>query len=402
MTLSAIAIDWAIGDPRWPTHPVIWIGRLIGRLEVWLLRSERADAPVSGTKIAAEAGAGGKPAASGTSPENVAIRGGAADSASNGPDAAENVAGGAEAAAARSAAVAGGLYPFVRPPAHRCERRRPSPGALRLKGAVLACVTVGASFAAMWALWAAADRLHPWLGYAVNVWFISTTIAVKGLKDAAMSVYGRLRGGDLEGARRCVGQIVGRDSDRLDEPEVVRAAVETVAENTGDAVVAPLFYALLGGAPLAMLYRAANTLDSMVGYKNAKYVHFGWASARLDDALNFVPARLAGLLIIVWCAFIPGLSARRSYRAVRVFARLHPSPNSGVPEAAVAGAIGVRLGGENRYGGVVSRRAYLGWPLTPLNREHIALAVRILYGVSYLIAGGLFGLWIAFRLTAHD
>jgi len=388
MTLAAIAIDWAIGDPRWPTHPVIWIGRLIGRLESWLRRSERE--PASGTKIASETGAGRIPAASGTSPEIVAI----------GVGAAENVAGVAEAAAARSATAGGGFYPSVQPAARPGERRRPSPGALRLKGAVLAFVTVGVSFAAMWALWAAAHRLHPWLGYAVNVWFISATVAVKGLKDAALSVYGRLKDGDLEGARFCVGQIVGRDTDRLDEPEVVRAAVETVAENTGDAVVAPLFYALLGGAPLAMLYRAANTLDSMLGYKNAKYVHFGWASARLDDALNFVPARLAGLLIIVWCAFVPGLSARRSYRAVRVFARLHPSPNSGVPEAAVAGAMGVRLGGENRYGGVVSRRAYLGWPLTPLNREHIALAVRILYGVSYLIAGGLIGVWIAFRLTA--
>src|SRR5690606_11356227 len=139
------------------------------------------------------------------------------------------------------------------------------------------------SFAVVWGCCQALAWVHPWLGYAAHTWLIATTIAVKGLKDAAMLVYKPLAEGDLSDARKYVGYIVGRDTDELSEAEVSRAAVETVAENTVDAFVSPIVFALLGGAPLAMLYRATNTLDSMVGYKNEKYLYFGWASARLDD-----------------------------------------------------------------------------------------------------------------------
>jgi adenosylcobinamide-phosphate synthase len=313
MTATAIVIDMLIGDPRWPTHPVIWIGRLIKRLERLLRRGQETT-------------------------------------------------GGEE------------------------------PAALRRKGMILAAVTVGCSGAAMWLLVWVCSLLHPWLGYAVNTWFISTTIAIKGLKDAAYLVYRPLTDNRLEEARKYVGYIVGRDTERMDEPEITRAAVETVAENIVDAVVSPLFFALLGGAPLAMAYRATNTLDSMVGYKNDKYLYFGWCSARLDDVLNWLPARLTGVLLTLLAFADPRLSGARAWRAIRTFAHLHPSPNSGIPESAVAGALGVELGGLNYYGGVASDRARMGWPLMELNREHIVMTVRQLYGVGLLLfMGGL--LW---------
>jgi len=261
--------------------------------------------------------------------------------------------------------------------------------AKRLGGIILAAsVTLGAA-ALTWCVTAAAWQVHPWLGYAAHTWLISTTLAVKGLKDAAMEVYHPLMRGDLEEARSKTGMIVGRDTEHLDGPELTRAAVETVAENTTDAFVAPLLYALLGAAPLAMFYRAANTLDSMVGYRNAKYARFGWASARLDDALNWIPARVAGVLLLAAAWLYPHGSATDAWKSWRAFAHLHPSPNSGIPEAAVAGALGIRLGGVNRYGGIVSERAYLGWAKRPLVPEDIRHAVRLLDLASYLAMGGL-------------
>ncbi len=235
----------------------------------------------------------------------------------------------------------------------------------------------------------AARSIHEWLGYLVSTWFISTTIAIKGLKDAAYLVYNPLRTGNLADARKYTGYIVGRDTDELGEEELTRAVVETVAENIVDAVIAPLFYALIGGAPLAMLYRASNTLDSMVGYRNDRYRHFGWASARWDDAMNWIPARLTGLLLILVALLQPGLSAKRAAAAIRRFAHLHPSPNSGIPESAVAGALGIELGGLNVYGGAASERARLGWPLRPRTQQDIVYAVRMLYGVSFVVMGGL-------------
>jgi len=267
----------------------------------------------------------------------------------------------------------------------------------RWKGVLLCGSTLLASGGLMWLALRAAQAVHPWLGYAVNTWFISTTIAVKGLKDAAYAVYRPLQSGDLPEARKYVGYIVGRDTKGLDEGEITRAAVETVAENTVDAVVSPLFYAFLGGAPLAMLYRAANTLDSMVGYRNARYRCFGWASARLDDVLNWIPARLTGFALLLAALPVPRWSARRALRSMMRFAAKHPSPNSGVPESAVAGALGIELGGTNVYGDVVSERARMGWPLRERNAGDIREAVRLLYGVSFIIVGGLLcalaGLW---------
>ncbi|BFT69938.1 adenosylcobinamide-phosphate synthase CbiB [Paenibacillus sp. P36] len=305
MTAAAIVLDWFIGDPRWPTHPVILIGRWIRWME-GLLRS-KSDSPASE----------------------------------------------------------------------------------KFKGVLLTTTTLIVSTGSVFVLVLAARSVHEWLGYVVCTWLISTTIAIKGLKDAAYLVYNPLRKGELADARKYTGYIVGRDTEALDEEELTRAVVETVAENIVDAVISPLFYALIGGAPLAMLYRASNTLDSMVGYRNDRYRHFGWASARWDDAMNWIPARLTGLLLILVALLQPGLSAKRAAAAIRRFAHLHPSPNSGIPESAVAGALGIELGGLNVYGGVASERARLGWPLRPRTQQDIVYAVRMLYGVSFVVMGGL-------------
>lgn len=269
------------------------------------------------------------------------------------------------------------------------ERRLLPRQAKRRNGILLMFIVTLSSLALVWCLTVAASWVHPWLGYAVHMWLISTTIAIKGLKDAAMLVYDRLSRGELTEARKYTGYIVGRDTDELDEAELSRATVETVAENTVDAVISPLFFAFLGVAPLAMLYRAVNTLDSMVGYRNAKYIHFGWASARLDDVLNWLPARLTGLMLIIVSALYRPTSAIQAWRAVVAFAHLHPSPNSGIPEAAVAGSLGIQLGGLNRYGGVISERARLGWATRTIQKEDIIHTIRMLYGVSYLVMGGL-------------
>ncbi|MUT67028.1 adenosylcobinamide-phosphate synthase CbiB [Paenibacillus sp. NEAU-GSW1] len=310
---AAIALDWIIGDPKWPTHPVIWIGRLIRFLE-------------------------------------RKLRG-------------EDEPGNAGASRVRAA------------------------------GIVLTVVTLTISFASMYLLVALAQFVHPWAGYAVSAWYISTTIAVKGLKEAAMLVYQPLALGRLAEARKYVGYIVGRDTDKLNEPEAVRATVETVAENTVDAFVSPIVMALIGGAPLAMMYRAANTLDSMVGYRNERYIHFGWCSARTDDVLNYAPARLTGVLLTVSSLFQRGLSAARALRAVRRFAKLHPSPNSGIPESAVAGALGIELGGLNYYFGRPSERARMGWPVRALEPADILRTIRLLYTASILMMVGVLSVW---------
>ncbi|ASA19604.1 adenosylcobinamide-phosphate synthase CbiB [Paenibacillus donghaensis] len=258
------------------------------------------------------------------------------------------------------------------------------PRSLKRGGVLLPLIIAGGAWGltvlVVWLL----SRLSPWLAWAAEVWLISTTIASKGLKDAGMAVYGELLRGDIPAARKALGMIVGRDTAGLDSPEIVRGTVETVAENIVDAVISPLFYALLGGAPLAMAYRAVNTLDSMVGYKNDKYRDLGWASARLDDVANYIPARLTGLLLTL-CAWLLRLDWRRCWHTVRRDARLHPSPNSGYPESAVAGALGIRLGGYNVYHGVSSFRAYMGDPLRTMEPEDIRLTSRIM-----MLAGTLF------------
>jgi adenosylcobinamide-phosphate synthase len=261
-----------------------------------------------------------------------------------------------------------------------------SPRELRLAGVLLAAPVVAGAFGGTWALLWLLYLVHPLLALAAEIWLISTTIAARGLATAGGEIFQLLAAGDLARAREKVGWIVGRDTCHMDGPEVTRATVETVAENTVDGVVAPLFYALLGGAPLAMAYRAVNTLDSMVGYRNERYLDFGRFSARLDDVANYLPARLTGLFMLA-AAWLSGRDARGALLALRRDACAHPSPNSGIPEAVVAGALGVRLGGLNYYGGVVSRRAIMGDGLNTLHPLHIRAVVDLMYLSAALAVG---------------
>jgi len=224
-----------------------------------------------------------------------------------------------------------------------------------------------------------------WFGFMLSTWIISTTIAVKGLSKAGNEIRLLVQCGDLGKARLKTGYIVSRDTSGLEEKDLIRAVVETVAENIVDAVVAPMFYAFLGGAPLAMAYRAVNTLDSMLGYKNEKYLYFGKAAARADDIANFIPARLTGALLLL-TVFILRMDVKRAWKSIWRDSRHHPSPNSGIPEAVVAGALGIRLGGTNIYGGQAHFRAYMGDDIFPLKSVHIEKTVKLLYLSSALAA----------------
>lgn len=258
-----------------------------------------------------------------------------------------------------------------------------TPSAQLAAGGVLAAAVVGSSYGATCLVLFLLEMIHPWLALAGEVWLISTTLAARGLSRAAADVLRPLGNGDLAAARIMVGRIVGRDSGSMDQAGVTRATVETVAENIVDGVVAPLFYALIGGAPLAMAYKAVNTLDSMVGYKNDRYLYFGRFSARLDDLANYLPARWVGLMLPA-AAWLSGRDAGKACKSILKYAKKHPSPNSGIPEAAVAGTLGVRLGGLNIYRGRESFRAYMGEPLNPLQAAHIRSAVDLMYLSSFL------------------
>ena len=263
----------------------------------------------------------------------------------------------------------------------------------RAAGIILTVMVVSITFLVSQGIMAAAYKINFWFGLLLGIWLLSTTFATKGLSGAALEIFNLLKRSDLDQARLKVGWIVGRDTGGLDEGEITRATVETVAENIVDGIIAPMFYAFLGGIPLAMAYKAVNTLDSMVGYKNEKYREFGWASARFDDICNYVPARLTGLLMI-FCFFIMGKPVQRAVHIMMRDAEKHPSPNSGIPESAMAGCLGVRLGGLNYYGGISSFRAYLGDPTNPLEKEHIREAVKIMHGAAFAgIVAGSFLYW---------
>lgn len=227
-----------------------------------------------------------------------------------------------------------------------------------------------------------AYQIHPLVGIFVESVLISTTIAQRSLKEAALEVYHPLQRNDVNEARRKLSYIVGRDTEKLDESEIVRGTVETVAENTSDGVTAPLFWALIGGAPFALLYRAINTCDSMVGYKNDRYLDFGWASARMDDVVNWIPSRLTGFTMLLTNR-PHQINAKTAWRILYRDAKKHPSPNSGWCEAAAAALLGVQLGGINTYKGIVSNRALMGDSLHHLERNDIIKMNRILSQTTF-------------------
>ena len=274
---------------------------------------------------------------------------------------------------------------FNRPTA-RPRWNRTAGGALVLSGLL---VFAGIPFAGLYAL----SRVSTPAAVILAIWLTASTIAWKGLERAGEKVRRALTGQGLSEARAAVAEIVGRDTDHLDETGVVRAAVETLAENVVDAIVAPVFFACLGGAPWALAYRWVNTLDAMLGHRSPRYETFGWASARADDLLNFIPARLTvGLMAL--SLSLSRLDARTALRTVRRDGRRHASPNSGLPESMMAGGLHVQLGGLNHYRGEESWHPLLGDPGDPLTAHHISEALRVVGWTSLsllglLVAGGI-------------
>lgn len=245
-------------------------------------------------------------------------------------------------------------------------------------------VTAGAAFVSG-ALLAAVYVLHPYVGCAVESVMTWQILALKCLRKESMKVYERLASSDLSGARTAVSMIVGRDTDALDAAGVTRAAVETVAENASDGVIAPMLYLALGGPALGFAYKAVNTLDSMVGYKNEKNLYFGRSAARLDDAVNFLPSRIAALLLIA-VSFLPGqaYSGARAWKIWRRDRRKHASPNSAQTESACAGSLGIRLAGDASYFGKVVKKPTIGDDLRPVEYEDIRRANVLLYRMAFL------------------
>lgn len=259
-----------------------------------------------------------------------------------------------------------------------------------------------AFFLSFFILWAA-YKVNLWVGMGLETIMCYQILAIKSLKKESMKVYEELKKGDLEGARQKVSMIVGRDTAHLNEEQVAKAAIETVAENTSDGTVAPLLFMAIGGAPFGFFYKAINTLDSMVGYKNDKYLFFGRFSAKLDDAANFIPARLAALMMIIASLFFK-MDAQNGYR---IFCRdrfNHASPNSAQTEAVCAGVLNIQLAGDAYYFGTLYSKKTIGDALRPVSYEDIAASNRLLYGTAFLclvVASGIraamylvIGVWI--------
>ena len=226
-------------------------------------------------------------------------------------------------------------------------------------------------------------RVSPWLRLAVESVMCWQILAAKSLRDESMKVYHELEHGSIESARRAVSMIVGRDTAELDDLAVTRAAVETVAENASDGVIAPMLFLALGGAPLGFFYKAANTMDSMLGYIEMPYKNIGLVPAKMDDVLNYIPARLSALLMLAAGALL-GMDAKNGWRIWRRDRRNHASPNSAQTESVCAGLLGVRLAGDAYYHGELHKKPYIGDALREIEYEDIPRAGRLLYATAAL------------------
>lgn len=253
----------------------------------------------------------------------------------------------------------------------------------RLAGAVLTAMVVLPAFLIPGGLLHLAGKLHPWAAWILEVFWMYQILAMKCLKTEALKVYDALAKQDLPLARQRLSWLVGRDTEKLSEEEIVKATVETVAENTTDGVVAPMLFMAVGGAPLGFAYKAVNTLDSMVGYRNDKYRYFGTASARADDAVNFIPARLTGILMVI-AAALCRYDISGSWRCFVRDRNKHLSPNSAQTESACAGALGIQLGGTHDYFGKPVEKPTLGDAKRKAVPEDIRRANRLMTATSLL------------------
>jgi len=251
------------------------------------------------------------------------------------------------------------------------------PGGLRAAGTLFAIFLITSVFILSWMVVSAAFRIHPAAGFLIQTLMIYYSISTRSLEQAAMKVYQELKRHDLSAAKGKLAMIVGRDVTKLEETGVIRGAVETVAENLVDGVISPLFYAAIGGAPLAMAYKMINTLDSMVGYKNDRYIKFGTASARLDDLANFLPARLSVPVIALAAGMLAGRGTE-TRKTAREEGANHSSPNAGYPEAAFAGALGIKINGPNVYHGTVVNKPFIGIRFGDAKLFHIPRACDLM------------------------
>ena len=271
---------------------------------------------------------------------------------------------------------------------------------LSVSGALFAISLIAGTWTLTFVLMKIAQYIHPLVKSGVEILIIYYCISIRSLESSAMAVFKALTQTRIDDARSKVALIVGRDIEHLDEDGISRATVETVGENLVDGFISPLFYAAIGGAPLAMAYKMINTLDSMIGYKNDKYRDFGKLAARIDDVANFIPARLS-ILLISFAAQIIDRKGARTFQTALSEGANHTSPNAGYSEAAFAGALGIRLGGPNYYHGRLISKPFLGIPFNPINPNHIKKAcdlmllsaliwmvvvVGILYLLSFLIS----------------
>ena len=256
-----------------------------------------------------------------------------------------------------------------------------TPAGERAAGVVLVVVVAGLSTAIAAILLWVGYRINLWLGFVLEAILCSFMLASRSLRDESMNVATALKTEGLKAARRAVSMIVGRDTEILDEEGVLRATVETVAENTCDGVVAPILFMAIGGAPAGVFYKAVNTMDSMVAYKNDRYQYFGTAAARLDDVLNFVPARISALLMCVVARFV-GLDAAGAWRIYKRDRHKHASPNSAHTEAACAGALGVQLAGPTSYFGKVVDKPFIGDDTRPIEVDDVARANKLMLATA--------------------
>lgn len=262
-------------------------------------------------------------------------------------------------------------------------RRNQQAAAMKQAGILLVLLVTVPCFIVPTGLLMLCQMLHPLLRYIVESVMCYFLFAAKSLKKESMKVSKELEKGDVEGGRRAVSMIVGRDTQNLTKEGIIKAAVETVAENTSDGVVAPVIYTLLGGAGLGFLYKAINTMDSMIGYKNDDYLYFGRAAAKLDDVVNFLPARVSAYLMII-AAFLLGEDGKNAFKIYRRDRYRHASPNSAHTEAVCAGALRIQLAGDAWYFGKLYPKEYIGDALTDIQVSMIARANRLMYLTSIL------------------
>ena len=251
----------------------------------------------------------------------------------------------------------------------------------RAAGGVLWVITLAVSYGVPLGILLLCGKVSPWLALGMESLMCWQIIAPRSLRDESMKVYHALKQGTIQDARHAVSMIVGRDTERLDAAAVTRAAVETVAENTSDGVIAPLFYLALGGAPLGFAYKAVNTMDSMLGYIEPPYKNIGFVPAKMDDLFNFLPARLSALLMLL-AGGMMGLDVKNGWKIFRRDRHNHASPNSAQTESVCAGLLGLRLAGDASYHGVLHKKKYIGDPLREITPEDIPTSCRLMYGTA--------------------